>query len=205
MINLTQQLVAEGYIKMPEIIQAFYKIKRGDFLPSELADQEEVDAPLPIGHGVTNSQPLTVAFMLELLEPKPGQNILDIGSGSGWTTALLAEIVGSKGKISGVERISEIKEFGDRNIKKYNFSNVKIICGDGSKGLPNEAPFDRILVSAAAFEIPPELKNQLKIGGRLVIPTKAGDIRLIVRKKKNEFSEKIFSGFDFVPLIEQGE
>ena len=202
MKKLINDLISEGYLKTPEIIQAFYKIKRRDFLPPELKEQEAIDAPLPIGHGVTNSQPLTVAFMLELLQPELGQKILDVGSGSGWTTALLAEIVGLEGKVFGLERIAEIKEFGDGNIRKYNFSNVKIFCRDGSKGLPNEAPFDRILVSAAAFEIPVELKNQLKISGRLIIPTKAGDIRLIIRKKKDEFSEKIYPGFDFVPLIE---
>ncbi|OGY43398.1 MAG: protein-L-isoaspartate O-methyltransferase [Candidatus Buchananbacteria bacterium RIFCSPHIGHO2_01_FULL_39_14] len=202
MDELIQQLISDGYLKTPAIIDAFYKIKRRDFLPPDLASEEAINAPLPIGHGQTISQPLTVAFMLELLKPEVGQKILDIGSGSGWTTAILAEIVGPKGKIFGIERIAELKEFGEQNTAKYNFSNVKFFCRDGTKGLDESAPFDRILVGAAANEIPNTLKDQLKIGGRLVIPTEQQDIRLIIREGKNKFKEIIYHGFVFVPLIE---
>ncbi len=202
MDELIQQLISEGYLKTPEIISAFYKIKRQDFLPADLVGEESVNAPLPIGQGQTISQPLTVAFMFELLQPKSGQHILDIGSGSGWTTSMLAEIVGPKGKVFAIERIAELKEAGQRNVAKYNFSNVKFFCQDGTKGLPKQAPFARIIVSAAAFEVPMELKEQLAIGGRLVIPTAAQDIRLIEKITEDNYKETIYPGFVFVPLIE---
>jgi len=202
MEELINQLISGGYLKTPHIIRAFNKIQRRDFLPPDLIQQESQNLPLPIGHGQTISQPLTVAFMFELLSPEPGQKILDIGSGSGWTTAMLCEIVGPKGKVFGIERIAELKEFGQKNVTKYRFANVKFFCQDGSKGLPNQAPFDRIIVAAAAFEVPKELKQQLKIGGRMVIPTVDQDIRLIEKITEGEYKETIYPGFVFVPLVE---
>ncbi len=202
MDELISQLIQQGYLKTQAIIGAFYKIKRQDFLPKDLIPEESINAPLPIGHGQTISQPLTVAFMFELLQPKEGQKILDIGSGSGWTTAMLAEIVGEKGRVYAIERIAELKEFGQNNVSKYNFSNIDFYCQDGSKGLPDKAPFEGIIVAAAAFDIPQELKEQLKIGGRLVIPTADQDMRLIKKLGKDKHEEEIFPGFVFVPLIE---
>jgi len=202
MNELIKNLVEDGYLKTPAIINAFHKIKRRDFLPPDLAGEEIFDSPLPIGHRQTISQPLTVALMLELLAPALGQKILDIGAGSGWTAALLAEITGAKGKVFAVERIAELKEFGERNAAKYHFNHVTFLCRDGTKGLPDEAPFDRILVSAAAPEIPRALKEQLAVGGRLVIPTAAEDIRLIEKISDQKYKERIFQGFLFVPLIE---
>ncbi|MFA6382780.1 MAG: protein-L-isoaspartate O-methyltransferase [Candidatus Buchananbacteria bacterium] len=202
MEELINQLISEGYLKSPAIINAFYKIKRTDFLPSGSASAEALNSPLPIGHGQTISQPLTVAFMFELLKPDLGQKILDVGSGSGWTSALLAEIIGPAGKVYAIERISELKEFGRRNTAKYHFSNVEFFCRDGSRGLIEYAPFDRIMVSAAALEIPQALKDQLKIGGRLIIPTVENDIRLIEKLAADKYKETIYPGFVFVPLIE---
>jgi protein-L-isoaspartate(D-aspartate) O-methyltransferase len=203
MENLIKELIRQGYLKTPAIIGAFRLIRRRDFMPEEIAIQESINAPLPIGHGATISQPLTVAYMFELLKPAAGQNILDVGSGSGWTAALLAQMVGPKGRVSAIERIAELKEFGQKNAKKFNFTNLKFYCRDGTKGLPNKAPFDRILVSAAAAEIPKALKDQLKVGGRMVIPTAAEDIRLIEKIGSDKFKEKVYQGFVFVPLIEE--
>jgi len=203
MEQLIQELISQGYLKTPTIITAFNKIRRRDFLPPDLISEESANTPLPIGHGQTISQPLTVAFMLELLNPKLGHKILDIGSGSGWTTAMLAEIVGPKGRVFGIERVAELKEFGQRNTVKYHFSNVEFFCQDGTKGLPKQAPFARIMVSAAAFEVPQELKEQLEVGGRLVIPTADQDIRLIERINKDKYKENIYPGFVFVPLVEE--
>jgi protein-L-isoaspartate(D-aspartate) O-methyltransferase len=201
MLEPLASLVERGELRTPALIKAFERVKRHDFLPAEMTAEEGVDAPLPIGHGQTNSQPFTVAFMLELLQPQSGQRILDIGSGSGWTTALLADVVGPKGKVFAIERVSELKKFGEENVKKYNFSNVEFFCRDGSQGLPEAAPFDRILVSAAATEVPPILKQQLVVSGRMVIPTDAEDIRLIQRLGDEKFSQEKFPGFLFVPLI----
>lgn len=202
MKQLIEKLISAGYLKTPEIINAFYKIDRIDFIPEELKSEAEVNTPLPIGYGQTISQPLTVAFMLELLQPKSGHKILDVGSGSGWQSSLLAYIAGDEGRIIAIERIPELSEFGKENSQKYNFKNLKFITSDGSMGYKKEAPYDRIIVAAAAFnKIPSELKNQLKINGRLVIPVK-NSIWLVIKKEENKFEEKEFPGFVFVPLVE---
>jgi len=202
-MSLIDSLISKGYLNTPSIIEAFRKIKRGDFLPEHLKSLSEIDEALPIGEGQTISQPAVVAFMIELLKPKPGDKILDIGSGSGWTTALLAQVTGEKGKIFGIELLSSLAELGKENIKKYNFiekGTVKIICADGSKGLREEAPFDQVLVSAAAEDVPQLLKAQLKVGGKLVIPISTS-VWLFEKKGENMFEEKEYPGFMFVPLI----
>ena len=208
MPKLIEQLIEQNYLKSPRIIEAFRKIKRADFLPKEVIKQEggefveEYNAPIQIGYGQTISQPLTVAFMLELLQPKKGDKVLDIGSGSGWQTALLAEIVGDKGFVYAIERIPELKIFGENNVAKYNFKNVEFINGDGSRGLADKALFDKIIAAASAQEIPFIWKEQLKIGGRLVRRLD-NSIWLLIKKDKNKFKEKEYPGFVFVPLIRQ--
>lgn len=207
--SLINQLIEQKYLKSPLIIEAFKKIKRADFVPDEIVRQREKDfvaeynAPLSIGYGQTISQPLTVAFMLELLQPRKGDKVLDIGSGSGWQTAMLCQIVGSEGFVYAIERIPELTAFGQANVQKYNFKNVEFICGDGSKGLLDKAPFDKIIVAASvAEEIPQSWKDQLKIKGRLVTPVK-GSIWLVIKKQKGKFEEKEYPGFVFVPLISE--
>ena len=208
-MKLINELIEQKYLKSPLIIDAFKKIKRADFVPQEITREKgkefvnEFNAPLSIGYGQTISQPLTVAFMLELLQPKKGDKILDIGSGSGWQTAMLCQIVGSEGFVYAIERIPELKEFGQANVEKYNFKNVEFICGDGSKGLLDKAPFDKIIVAASvAEEIPQSWKDQLKIKGRLVTPVK-GSIWLVIKKQKDKFEEEEYPGFVFVPLISE--
>lgn len=204
MEQLIENLIREGYLKTPLIIEAFRKIKREDFVVEELKEESDINAPLPIGYGQTISQPLTVAFMLELLQPQPGDIIFDIGSGSGWQTALLAYCVGETGKVIGIELLPDLAEFGKRNIAKYNFiskGRVEIISGDGSKGFLREAPFDKIISAASARKLPEEWKKQLMVGGRLVAPIKES-IWLFVKKSDKDFEETEFPGFAFVPLIE---
>lgn len=201
---LIDSLIRQGWLKTPRIIDAFKKVKRIDFLPEGMKELAEMDEALPIGLSQTISQPLVVAFMLEKLEPKPGDKILDIGSGSGWTTALLSEIVGSKGKVIAVELLPELTEFGRENSAKYSFVEKGIsqfVCGDGSKGYEKEAPFDGILCSAAVQKkIPSAWKKQLKIGGRIVTPV-GSSVWLLAKKSEEEFEETEFPGFAFVPLI----
>lgn len=202
-LKFSENLIDSNYLRTKRIIKAFLAVSRADFLPEDLKKDAGLDMPLPIGHGQTNSQPQTVAFMLELLQPRPGDKILDIGFGSGWTSALLAYCTGEQGRVFGIEIVSELCEFGKTNISKYNFiisGRVKLICADGTKGLPEEAPFDRILASASAGGIPKAWREQLKINGRMVLPVK-DSIWLIVKKGKNKFEEQEFPGFAFVPLI----
>lgn len=208
MQQLITQLIAEGYLKTPTIIAAFRRINRVDFLPAAIKNEADLNIPLAIGYSQTISQPLTVAFMLELLQPQAGNKVLDIGAGSGWQTALLAEIVGERGRVYAIERIRELKEFGENNVNKYNFvtsGRVKFFCQDGSQGLPDHAPFGKIIIAAAATRVPPALLKQLAVGGRLVAPIgPAGgqDIILMEKIGENKFTEKKFPGFIFVPLIE---
>jgi protein-L-isoaspartate(D-aspartate) O-methyltransferase len=210
-MNLIENLISEGWLKTPRIIKAFRKIKRVDFLPENLKDLAELNEALPIGYGQTISQPLVVAFMLELLNPKEGEKILDIGSGSGWTTALLAEIVGEKGKVIAIEIIPELVEFGKKNVSKYDFIEngiAEFICADGSKGYQKESPYDKILASASAKGCYPAWKEQLKVGGRIVTPI-GTSIWLFIKKSASqqssggEFEEFEYPGFVFVPLIEK--
>jgi len=205
MALLIDSLIKEGWLKTPKIIEAFRKIKRVDFLPKGMENLAEFNEALPIGCGQTISQPLVVAFMIEQLQPQPGEKILDIGSGSGWTTALLDEIVGDKGKVIAMEIIPELKKFGEKNVAKYNFikrGQVQFICTDGSKGYEKEAPFDGILVSASIqqAEVPRTWKEQLKIGGRIVTPI-GSSIWLLTKKSEKNFEEIEYPGFAFVPLI----
>lgn len=209
-MSFVDNLINAGYLKSPAIIDAFRTIKRVDFLTEAEKPSAEVNAPLPIGYGQTISQPLTVAFMLELLDPGKGEKVLDVGSGSGWTVALLSRIVGPKGKVYGLEIIPELRDFAETNVDKYGFIRggvAKIFCQDGYVGLPESAPFDKIIVAATATEIPQVLLRQLKVGGRMILPIgRPGEIQDLVLIKKigeAEFERQDFSGFRFVPLVKK--
>ena len=197
--DLSNFLVRIDILKTENIIHAFLMIDRADFVLDRTAQDIYEDYPLPIGHGQTISQPRTVAMMMEMLEPKEGDKILDIGSGSGWTTALLGFIVGDEGSVTGVERINALVKFGNANLEKYNLKNVKIIPSEDELGIVGEK-FDRILVSAAASEFPQKLVQQLKPGGKLVIPV-GNSIYEITKKEDGELEGKEHYGFTFVPLI----
>lgn len=197
--EMVDYLIDIGALRSKNIIEAFRNVDRADFVAYRDAADIYEDYPLGIGNGQTISQPRTVAMMFEMLSPKKGQTILDIGSGSGWTTALLAYIVGESGYVVGVERVSELVEFGRKNLKKYNFKNAKIIEAGDELGIDGEV-FDRILVSAAAEEFPYELKKQLKVGGKIVIPVQ-NSIYEMIKDKNGELDGVEHYGFTFVPLI----
>jgi protein-L-isoaspartate(D-aspartate) O-methyltransferase len=203
MSKIVNELIRLGYLKTDRIIDAFSEISRLEFVPGELESQAEVDVALPIGYGQTISQPSVVAFMLELLNPQENQKILDVGSGSGWTTALLSHIVGEKGKVIATEIVEELRKIGEENVAKFNYIKKGIAefkYFNGKLGFSAEAPYDRILVSAAAKEIPGELKEQLKIGGIMVIPV-GNSLFFLERKDNAQYSSEEFPGFSFVPLI----
>jgi len=200
MQELIDIMVVSDTLRSPEIIKAFESVDRKYFIPESVEAYIYVDAPLPIGNDQTISQPSTVAFMLELLEPREGDRVLDIGSGSGWTTALLCHIVGEKGSVQGLERVESLVEAGSRNLAKFDLGSQCTIqkAGDGLGRLGET--FDKILVSASSSEIPEELFEQLEPGGVLVIPVRNSIFRF--RKLSDgRISREEYPGFRFVPLI----
>ncbi len=200
MDRLVDDMISSGMLQSPLIIDAFRTIDRKYFVPEEYEDEAYADMPLPIGDYQTISQPSTVAFMLERLAPQDGNTVLDIGSGSGWTTALLCYMVGDKGSVIGLERISSLVEQGRENLSKFRFNSHCHIERAGEElGLPGKQ-FDRILVSASADEIPETLFVQLKIGGILVIPI-GESIFKFTKVSETQVDKEEFYGFVFVPLI----
>lgn len=185
---------------MDRITDAFEAVDRANFVPKKLRGSVDIDAPLPIGYGQTISQPYTVKLMLGWLDPQPGEKIMDVGLGSGWTTALLAHLVGPKGQVYAVERVPELVEFGQNNCERAGVKNAQFFTAGDEFGLPEEAPFDRILVSASADKLPRELIDQLKVGGKMVIPVQE-DVLEITKKSVSDLDIKKHEGFVFVPLL----
>lgn len=203
--GMVEILVRNGYLKSEQIIRAFNEITRADFVPPEFEEQAEADIPLPIGFGQTISQPATVAIMFELLDPRAGQKVLDVGSGSGWTSALLGSIVGNAGRIVALEILPELYEMTKRNVAKFDLINsgiVECVLGDGHQGHSPSAPYDRILVSAAAEEVPQSLKDQLAVGGKMVIPIH-NHLTYLEKRGEQDFYKEEFPGFVFVPLVQK--
>lgn len=217
MDELIQELKDQGVLKSPYVEAAFRAVDRKDFVLLQSRFEAYGNYPLPIGGGQTISQPYTVAFMLDLLDPKPGERILDIGAGSGWQSALLAHVVSQKGgveslklkvqssgRVVAVERIPELCELARSNIEKYGFIKngaVRLVCADATQDLRKYGPVDKIIAAAAARgDIPPAWRKQLKVGGRIVAPVD-DNVRLYIKKSEDQWKEKEYPGFAFVPLI----
>ena len=178
---------------------AFTAVSRADFLPDSVRHLAETDRPVSIGWDATNSQPLTVARMLELLSVRPGDRVLDVGSGSAWTTALLAHLAGSGGSVIGVERVPELVEFGRDRLVAAGVRVRIELAKPGVLGLPASAPFDRILVSADFARMPDELTGQLADGGRMVAPV-AG-VMTVTDLRDGRMRRRDDAGrYSFVPL-----
>jgi len=262
--EFTQNIVNQSQTKNSEIKTALLAVDRAKFVAEDLSNQAYDDYPLPIGWGQTISQPSTVVFMLEQLNVSPGQKILEVGSGCGWVSALLARLVGDKGKVIGMELIPELVAQARENIQRVirgnvmmaapiqslratcppkpwrrrersnlktatpphiasarsdvlsslpehsrsfnsdpiSFKNLQFVAGDGSKGYAKQAPYDRILVSAGAKEIPLKLLEQLKDGGRAVIPVgETFQDMMVIDRRGDEFIQTKYPGFVFVPLV----
>lgn len=180
---------------------ALRAVPREGFLPRGQRPHQDRDAPLPIGHGQTNSQPTTVRQMLELLDVQEGDRVLDVGSGSGWTTALLAWLCGPSGSVRGVERVQDLVAFGSENVRASGMPWAQVISAvPGVLGAPAYGPFDRILVSAQPAALPRELVDQLAPGGVMVIPVAGRMLR--VRNDHGRPVAEEHGYYRFVPLVQ---
>lgn len=199
------QIISRG-IDDPLVVEAMRRVHREAFVPDSLRDAAYEDGPLPIGAGQTISQPYIVALMTDALELRGGERVLDIGTGSGYAAAVLGCIAA---EVFSIERIPELAERARKNLEAEGFDNVRVRCGDGTMGWPEEAPFDGITVAAGAPAVPEALKHQLAVGGYLVIPVGSEHISQsllrVTRVSRDEYRSENLGGVRFVPLLgEQG-
>ncbi|WP_297491455.1 protein-L-isoaspartate(D-aspartate) O-methyltransferase [Thermococcus sp.] len=198
-----ENLVREGLIKSDAVRRAFLKYPRYLFVEKRYRAYAHVDEPLPIPAGQTVSAPHMVAIMLELADLERGMSVLEVGTGSGWNAALVAELV--KTDVYTIERIPELVEFARRNLERAGVKSVHVILGDGSKGFPPKAPYDRILVTAGAPDVPRPLVEQLKPGGKLIIPVGSyhlwQELLEVIKRPDGSVEVKNRGGVAFVPLI----
>lgn len=202
---LVNTLEENGYIKNPEVKNAMLKVPREEFIPPENRQYAYIDQPLPIGEGQTISAPHMVAMICEFLKLKKGMKILEIGAGFGYNAAVVAEIIGPEGHLYTTERIEVLAQTAEENLKRTGYNNVTVLHIDGTKGLKDDAPFDRIYATASAPKVPEPLKDQLKIGGRLLTPIGAQgyfqELICILRKDQHKFRTHKLGGVAFVPMI----
>jgi len=198
------QLVSRG-ISDKAVLEAMRKVPRHLLVPEKIRDYAYDDRPLPIGEGQTISQPYIVAFMTEMIKVNPEMKVLEIGTGSGYQAAVLAEIVK---EVFTIEIFEGLGKRASRDLQNLGYENIQVRIGDGYKGWPEEAPFDAIIVTAAPEEIPQPLIDQLKEGGRMVIPVgQVGRIQqLILGEKKNgKFRTRNVSSVQFVPFLRENK
>ena len=198
--KLADILIAKG-ITNTKVLDAVRTVPRHLFMDSGFEGHAYQDKAFPIAADQTISQPYTVAFQTELLEIEPNHKVLEIGTGSGYQTAILLHL---KAKVYTIERQLQLFKKTNLFFKKMGYRPKKVVFGDGYKGLPEEAPFDSIIVTAGAPEVPKALMSQLKIGGKLVIPVGVENqtMTMFIRKSEKEFEKKEYGAFRFVPLLE---
>lgn len=195
------QLIARG-VRDHAVLAAMRSVPREVFVPDQLAESAYDDMPLPVPAGQTISQPYVVAVAIEALGIGPDDRVLEIGSGTGYAVAVLARIAR---EVYGVERHAELVEYARPRLSRLGLANVRIVQGDGTKGFPEHAPYDAILVSAGGPSVPPALREQLAVGGRLVIPigpARMQELVLVTRRGEAEWEDQPLGGVSFVPLID---
>lgn len=199
-----RRLLDTGYLSSPAATKAMGNVERHLFLPKEMEEEAYLDTPLYIGEGQTISAPHMVAIMVEALDLHPGQKVLEVGGGSGYHAAVMAEMVKPNGKVYSIERIEMLAERARQNLRATGYDKlVETIVADGSKGLPDKAPFDRISIAASAPSVPEPLRQQLVDGGKMLVPVGGQWYQelIMVTRKGNEFQQRDLGGVVFVPLI----
>jgi protein-L-isoaspartate(D-aspartate) O-methyltransferase len=193
------QLIPRG-IKNQRVLDAFYKVQRHRFVPEEIRNSAYSDFPVPIGRGQTISQPYIVALMTEYLDLSGQEKVLEIGTGSGYQTAILAELTK---EIYSIERFEELSKNAWAILNEFGYTNVSLKVDDGTLGWPESAPFDRIIITAASPRIPLPLTEQLKENGKFILPLgeNTTQILTLVEKKNNKFEYTNLCGCVFVPLV----
>ncbi len=200
-MRMVENLVYFGYLRSEKVINAMKSVPRHLFVPPNLVDEAYEDRPLPIGEGQTISAPHMVAMMCEELELESDHKVLEVGGGSGYHACVISMIAE---EVIAIERIEELARKAEENIKKAGCGKVKIVIGDGTRGYPDESPYDRILVTAGAPSVPPPLIEQLKMGGILIIPVggRYSQNLIKIRKiSKEKIEKENLGGVAFVPLI----
>ena len=193
-----EQLMPRG-IHEERVLAAMAKVPREEFVPEDLRAASYTDQPLPIGYGQTISQPFIVAFMTEQLRLAPGDRVLEIGTGSGYQAAILAELVA---EVYSIEIIEPLAKTAEATLERLGYKNVNVKAGDGYKGWPEHAPFDSVVVTCAPDHVPQPLADQLKEGGRMIIPVGGfGDQELYLLEKKNgQLEQRAVEPVRFVPM-----
>lgn len=204
--KMVNRLSESGYIKTKKVRKAMEAVPREEFIPASNRPYAYLDQPLPIGEGQTISAPHMVAMICEILELEEGMKILEIGTGFGYNAAVVAQIVGKKGHVYSIERINSLAETAKDNFQRTGLGeNITVVVGDGTNGYPEEAPFDRIYGTASAPALPEPLRDQLKIGGIMLIPVGEQhyfqDLVYIKRESEDKYERKSIGGVAFVPMI----
>jgi protein-L-isoaspartate(D-aspartate) O-methyltransferase len=201
--DMVKEQIEERGIVDERVLKAMREIPREDFVPENMRESAYDDNPLPIGNGQTISQPYIVAEMTELLELRGDDKVLEIGTGSGYQAAILSKLVK---RVITIERVKELAERTKKLLQKKGHKNVEVVFGDGTKGYSKEAPYDAIIVTAAAEKIPKKLIEQLAEGGRLVAPVGPAYHQELIRiiKRNGKLEEDYHGGVIFVPLIGDG-
>jgi len=201
--DLVDGLIRKGYVKSDTVEKAMRKVPRHKFVPKRVRSKAYIDSPQPIGEGQTISAPHMVAMMVENLDIKEGQKVLEIGGGMGYHAAVIAELIGEEGRVYSIEYISSLAKLAQKRVKEAGYHNVKIVRGDGSSGYEKGAPYDRISVACGAPSIPSPLIDQLVLKGKILIPIGSKFFQKLIKAtkiKENEIEKENLGGVRFVPL-----
>ncbi len=201
--DMVDGLIKKGYVESEKVEEAMRKVPRHEFVPPNTRSRAYIDSPQPIGNSQTISAPHMVAMMVEGLDIREEQKVMEVGGGMGYHAAVIAELVGEEGKVYSIEYISNLAKSGQRKVKKVGYDNLRMIQGDGSSGYEKKAPYDRISVACGAPNIPEPLIKQLVVGGKLLIPVGSKffqELIKVTKKSEEKIERENMGAVRFVPL-----